>query len=137
VIPASREVVWAAMVEGEEVARWFGPAGFSVPSIEFDPRVGQSYRIEMQPPEGEPFFIAGEFRKVDAPARLAFTFRYEDPDQDDIENTADISLDDRGEATEIRFVQGPFKTEARLDLHNDGWSDTLDKLEGLVSSTRP
>ena len=32
-----------------ELARWWGSEGFSTPSLEFDPSVGENYRIEMQP----------------------------------------------------------------------------------------
>ncbi len=34
--------------------------GFTVPNLEFHPGVGDSYRIEMQPPEGVPFSSDGE-----------------------------------------------------------------------------
>ena len=43
------------------------------------------YRIEMQPPEGDAFYLIGEVREVDPPARLAYTFIWEDPDPDDVE----------------------------------------------------
>ena len=48
-----------------------------MPSLEFEPRVGESYRIEMQPPGGDRFRLAGEFREVDPPSRLAYTFVWE------------------------------------------------------------
>jgi uncharacterized protein YndB with AHSA1/START domain len=38
----------------------------------------------MQPPEGDSFYLTGEFREVDPPARLAYTFVWEDPDPDDV-----------------------------------------------------
>ena len=41
------------------LAEWWGPQGFSIPSIEFAPGVGASYRIEMQPPEGQAFALTG------------------------------------------------------------------------------
>jgi hypothetical protein len=37
-----------------------------------------------------------------------------------------------GDSTEVAFRQGPFKTEARRALHRDGWTDTFDKLEGVL-----
>ena len=83
----------------------------------------------MQPPEGDPFYLTGEFREVDPPARLAFTFVYEDPDPDDVENLVELSFRDLGESTEVVFTQGPFKTEPRRELHRDGWTDTFDRLE--------
>ena len=116
-----------------ELATWWGPEGFAVLSLDFDPRVGESYRIEMQPPDGDPFYLAGEFREVDPPIRLAFMFRYEDPDPDDVENLVELSFRDLGQSTEVVLTQGPFKTEGRRELHSDGWADSLDKLEQVIS----
>lgn len=129
VVPASRSDVFSAFSAADELAKWWGPEGFSVSSLEFSPRVGGRYRIEMQPPEGDSFYLTGEFREVDPPARLAFTFVYEEPDPDDVENLVELSFRDLGESTEITFTQGPFKTEPRLELHRSGWTDSFDKLE--------
>lgn len=134
VLPAAPSVVFAAFSDPNELVKWWGPEGFSTPSLEFDPRVGESYRIEMQRPEGDPFYLAGEFREVDPPARLAYTFVWEDPDPDDVETVAGLSFRDLGESTEVGLTQGPFKTEARRALHRGGWTDGFAKLERLISA---
>jgi uncharacterized protein YndB with AHSA1/START domain len=100
--------------------------------VEFQARVGASYRIEMQPPEGDSFYLTGEFREVDPPTRLAYTFTWEDPDPDDVETLVALSFRDLRGSTEVAFTQGPFKTEARRALHRDGWTDSFDKLERLI-----
>lgn len=133
VLPAAPSLVFEFLSDASRLARWWGPRGFRVASLEFDPRAGESYRIEMQPPEGEAFVLAGTFREVDPPSRLAYTFRWEDPDPDDVENVVDLSFRALGESTEVGFTQGPFKTDARLELHRDGWTDSFDKLEALLS----
>ncbi|MGH2963110.1 MAG: SRPBCC family protein [Pseudonocardiaceae bacterium] len=135
VLPAAPSVVSEAFSDPDEVAKWWGPDGFTVPSLEFDPRVGDTFRIEMQPPEGDPFYLSGEFREVDPHTRLAYTFVWEDPDPDDVETLVELSFRDLGESTEVVFAQGPFKTEARRDLHRDGWTDGFDKLEQFISQT--
>ena len=66
-LPAPRPRVFGACTKPEELAKWWGPQGFTVPSIDFAPRVGSSYRIAMQPPDGELFHLAGEFRHVKTP----------------------------------------------------------------------
>jgi uncharacterized protein YndB with AHSA1/START domain len=132
-LPAARPVVFEAFGDPARLAQWWGPAGFTVPSLDFAPRAGGRYRIEMQPPEGEPFHLSGEFREVDPPARLAFTFAWEDPDPDDVETLAELSFRDRGESTEVALTQGPFRTEARRELHRDGWGDSLDRLERFMT----
>ena len=111
-----------------------GPEGFTAPSVEFDPRVGASYRIEMQPPAGDPFSLTGEFREVDPPARLAYTFAWEPPDPDDVETLVELSFRDLGQSTQVLLTQGPFKTEARRELHRNGWTESLHRLELVISS---
>lgn len=133
-LPAARPIVFDAFADASELARWWGPEGFSVPWLEFNPRVGASYRIEMQPPQGDSFHLTGEFQAVDPPSRLAFTFAWEPPDPDDVETLADLSFRDLGGVTEIAFRQGPFKTDERRALHQGGWSDGFDKLERLLRS---
>ena len=133
VLPAPPSAVFAAFSEPSELAKWWGPHGFTTPSMEFAPRVGRPYRIEMQPPEGDPFYLIGEFREVEPPGRLAFSFVWEDPDPDDVETMVGLSFRDLDGSTEVVLTQGPFKTEARHALHRDGWTDSFEKLEQLVS----
>jgi uncharacterized protein YndB with AHSA1/START domain len=133
VLSASPQAVFAAVTDPAELVNWFGPEGFTMPAADFQPRVGARYRLRMQPPEGEAFFIAGVVHEVDAPSRLVYTFAYENPDPDDIENVVSLSLVDLGGSTELSLVQGPFKTEGRRALHHDGWTDSFDKLERLVA----
>ena len=134
VLPAPPPVVFAAFSDPGQLVKWWGPEGFTTPSLQFEPRVGESYRIEMQPPEGDPFWLTGEFREVDPPARLAFTFVWEDPASDDVETSVALTFRELGESTEVDLEQGPFKTEARRALHRDGWRDSFDKLERLISA---
>jgi len=133
IVPAAPAVVFRSFSDANELAKWWGPRGFTIPSLEFAPRVGEPYRIEMQPPEGDRFNLAGAFRAVDPPARLAYTFVWEEPDPDDVETLVDLRFRNLSEATEVALTQGPFKTEARLALHRDGWTDSLEKLERLVA----
>jgi len=135
VIDAPREVVFRMHTEPELFARWFGPAGFTVSSIEADVRVGGAYRIEMQPSEGDAFFLGGEFVEIDEPARLSYTFRYEEPDPDDRENVVVFSLADVNGSTAVTVDQSPFATDARLALHRQGWTDTLERLAVAVTET--
>ena len=134
VLPTTREVVFAAFTDPDEVAQWWGPEGFTIPSLEFQPRVGERYRIEMQPPEGDSFHLTGEFREVDPPSRLAFTFVWEPANPDDVETLAELSFMDLAGSTAVELTQGPFKTEERRALHRDGWGDSFDELELLLSS---
>ncbi|HEY6638262.1 MAG TPA: SRPBCC domain-containing protein [Solirubrobacterales bacterium] len=131
-LPARRAVVWSAMTDPEELANWWGPSGFTTPSVDFEPRLGESYRIAMQPPDGDVFRLGGEFREVDPPSRLAYTFSWDPPDPHDRETVVMLSLRELGDQTEVELSQGEFATKARLELHEGGWTDSFDKLEELL-----
>jgi len=134
VLPAPRPVVYETFCDPAELAKWWGPKGFTTPCLEFGPRAGGSYRIEMQPLEGDAFHLTGEFREVEPPARLGFTFVWEDPDPDDVETLVALAFRELGDVTEVALTQGPFQTEARRALHRDGWTDSFDRLERLVTA---
>jgi uncharacterized protein YndB with AHSA1/START domain len=128
-LPARPARVFEACTQPEPLAKWWGPRGFTSPSLDLDVRVGGSYRIAMQPPDGELFHLAGEYVEVDPPSRLAYTFRWEEPDPDDQETVVTITLRDAGSETDMSVDQRPFATEARLALHVAGWTDGLERLE--------
>jgi uncharacterized protein YndB with AHSA1/START domain len=133
VLPAPHARVRASFTDAALLSRWWGPRGFSIPAIEFSPVVGASYRIAMQPPEGEAFALTGVFHRVD-PAKLAFTFDWEPADPDDQETLAQLSFRPLGDSTEVHLEQGPFNTRARLALHRDGWTESLDRLAELLAT---
>jgi uncharacterized protein YndB with AHSA1/START domain len=133
VLPAPPSTVFSCLIDPAELAKWWGPQGFTAPSIQLEPKIGGTYRIAMQPPDGEVFHLSGEFRDVDAPARLAYTFRWEEPTPDDRETVVTLSLRDLGGSTALSVDQGAFATEERRALHERGWTEALERLEQLIS----
>lgn len=132
--PAPRTTVCRALTDPGELAKWWGPRGFAAPNIDFDPRVGAGYRIAMQPPDGDLFYLSGVFREVQLPSRLAYTFRWEPPHPNDRETVVTLSLQDRGEKTDVLLTQGQFATQERHALHEAGWTESFDRLEQLLGN---
>jgi uncharacterized protein YndB with AHSA1/START domain len=136
-LDAPRERTFATLTEPTELARWWGPRGFTTPEIELDLRVGGGYRFAMQPPDGDPFHLSGEFLEIDPPSRLVYTFRWDEPDPDDRETVVVLSLRAVDRCTEVSLSHGEFTTEARLALHRAGWTDALEKLSALLPRSGP
>lgn len=132
-LPAAADEVFRAHTTPAELAKWWGPTGFTAPVIELDLRVGGTFRIAMQPPDGEVFHLAGEFLAIEPPNHLAYTFRWEEPDPDDRETSVTLSIDDRGKSSQVTMVQTGFATEARRALHQQGWRESLDRLADLLA----
>jgi uncharacterized protein YndB with AHSA1/START domain len=134
VLRAPVSAVFRACTEPEELAKWWGPRGFTTPAIEMDLRVGGRYRFAMQPPEGDLFHLTGEFREVDPPSRLVYTFVWEPPDPDDRGTLVTLSFREVDGSTEVNLMQGIFATKARQALHEQGWTESFQRLQELLSA---
>ncbi len=77
---APRKLVWQAHTDPKLVVRWMlGPPGWSMPVCEMDVRPGGTYRWRWRSDEdGKEFGFHGDFREVEAPARMVHA-EYYDP----------------------------------------------------------
>lgn len=133
-VPAPPERTFAAFIDPEQLAHWWGPAGFTAPSVELDARVGGAFRIAMLPPDGAVFHLRGEYRELDPPHRLVYTFEWEEPTPDDRETIVTARFRQAGSGTLIVLDQSAFATRERFDLHKAGWTETLDRLQAWLST---
>ena len=62
VLLASPEEVFDACIDPAKLAEWWA-CRVTSPSLELDARAAGSYRITMQPPEGEGFIFAASFAR--------------------------------------------------------------------------
>lgn len=98
-LDAPRERVFAAFTDPEQLARWWGPNGFTNTFQEFDLRPGGTWRFVMHGPNGGDYQNLSEFDEITAPERIVFrhvsppTFRMT------------ITFDDEGGKTRFGFRQ--------------------------------
>jgi uncharacterized protein YndB with AHSA1/START domain len=134
VLRAPRERIFRTLTESAELAKWWGPQGFTTPEIDLDFRVGGHYRFGMRPPDGDLFHLSGEYLEIHPLSRLVYTFRWEEPDPDDRGTVVTLCHGDVRDATEVSLSQGEFATQARIELHRSGWTVSFDKLRELIES---
>ncbi len=73
VFDAPRELVWRAWTEPEQLARWWGPRGWTVPleTITMDVRPGGTFRLtNVNDEDGREVPQEGVYREVAEPERL-------------------------------------------------------------------
>ena len=104
-----------------------GARGIHLPEVTLDVRVGGAPDRDAAS-RGRALPPRRGVVEVRPPSHLAYTFRWEPPDPDDRETVARLALRERAGATEIELTQGPFATEARRELHQAGWTDSLARL---------
>lgn len=73
VIGAPRETVFRAFADQEQLAKWWGPAGFTNTFREFDFRPGGYWRFVMHGPDGTDYTNESVFDEIVVPERIVFT----------------------------------------------------------------
>ncbi len=100
-----------------------------------DLRVGGRYRFEMRDPDGKSHIVIGEYREIDAPTRLVFTWAWESEQAEDTQETlVSLLLREQGKATEMLLTHKRFPSERSRELHNQGWAGCLARLEQLLAA---
>jgi uncharacterized protein YndB with AHSA1/START domain len=138
-IAASREKVFRAWTEPQELMKWWQPNGFTAPSAEIDLREGGRYRIAMQPHKGPLRYLCGQYLEVRPPERLVMTWSSEgSPLHDGYESLLTVEFISRGaETTEVTLTHERLPGQYVRDF-DAGWLSTLDRLgEYLGTQANP
>ena len=135
---APRDLVWRAWSNPEILVLWMGPVEWPAVSATSDFRVGGAWRICLRSPTtGENLWQGGVYTEIDAPRRLAFTFKWDDSHEDgppvDTQVTVDLSETLDGQ-TIMDFTHEGLKSEQSLTGHRHGWSSTADRLEAWLAA---
>jgi uncharacterized protein YndB with AHSA1/START domain len=94
-----REDVFKAWTERDRAVRWWGPKGFTTPSLEIDLRPGGAWRGTMRSRDGTNYHHHGVFHEIVEPERLVFTFIWDH--QPDDEELVTVTFGERDGKTEM------------------------------------
>ena len=139
VLDAPRELVFKAWTDPKQVAKWWGPNGFTSPVCEVDARAGGTIRIDMRGPDGRVYPMRGVFTELVEPERIVFTSAALDGDGKplfEIENT--VTLEKQGTKTKqtmrarvLNRTAGAAPYLAGMDI---GWTQSLERLAAYVAA---
>ena len=105
IIKAPRQRVFDAWTQPEHLKHTGGERSPRGPTeiAEVDLRVGGRYRLGMQRPEraAGPYVCFGEFREINEPERLVYTWSWEPPGMEVGETLVTVEFLDQGASTEI------------------------------------
>lgn len=151
VFDAPVEKVWKYYTEPEFVKKWWGPEGFSAPSIKIDLRVGGKYIYAMHGPAGSEWdrdmYSAGVFKEIIPNKKLVMTDYFSDEDGNMIEpssegqdpnfpkeNTWTALFEEVGNKTKLTTIYPLPEDEKQREAilksgMKEGWNSSLNKLE--------
>jgi len=135
-IGATPERVFEALTRAEDVLRWWGEPPNKMSVWEADVRVGGKWRAEGTMKDGKPYVAEGEYTEVEAPHRLALTWR---PDWDaphETRVTYMLEAIEGGTRLTLRH-QGFAGRVAACRNHTSGWARVLGWLEADLRPVAP
>jgi uncharacterized protein YndB with AHSA1/START domain len=125
-IRASVDRVFEAWTDPVQLRAWWGPRPVTCSDAEVDLRSGGRYRIVNALPDGKTVVIHGEFRVVEAPRRLVYTWCMGESGESSL---VTVRFEPRGEHTDVVVVHEDIPSEPVRDSHEKGWLGCLDGLE--------
>lgn len=135
---APRELVFELWTHPEHAVQWMGPRDYPASKFEQDLRVGGKWRgcLKGGPDSHEPggeLWQGGEYREVQPPEKLVFTFQWDDGP----ETVVTVILSESGEGkTRMVFHQTPFEDAGNRDGHISGWNSSFDRLADALRQNK-
>jgi uncharacterized protein YndB with AHSA1/START domain len=133
-IKATVARIFAAITDPQQVTAWWGNGDtYRCERMEQDFRVGGAWRTVGHGKDGKPFAVEGEYRVIDPPHTLEYTWRHDWGTRTDEETLVRFELSDRGDGvTHLRVVHSGFADPNVSDDHADGWTRVLGWLRDYV-----
>ncbi len=151
IFDAPIELVWKAWTTPEMIKKWWGPEGFSAPSIKIDLRAGGKYIYAMQGPKGSKWdmvmYSSGVYKEIVPQEKIVSTDFFSDEkgnkvDPKEYGQSADapdemtvIVLFEEidGGKTKLSIIYPLPKNEAQAEAMlksgmQEGWNSSLNKL---------
>jgi uncharacterized protein YndB with AHSA1/START domain len=132
--------LYKAWTDATQLAVWWGPYGFTNPFCQWEARPGGKIYIEMTSPDGMVFPVKGIFHEVESLTKIVFTSEaFEDEKgncQLQVLNTV-VFTPGKGQFTmEAKLVKATPVVKESLDGMRQGWNQSLDKLEELLTKIK-
>lgn len=142
VFDAPRRLVFKAWTDESQVAKWWGPKGFTTPLCKLDAHPGGAIRIDMRAPNGVVYPMGGRFIEIVEPEKLVFTTTaIEDKDgRPLLETIVTVTFAEEEGKTKltvhVRVTKAGPEASSALAGMEQGWTETVSRLESFVITLR-
>lgn len=132
VLTTSPEKVYRAFVEGDALAKWLPPNGFTCTVHQFEAKVGGTFKMSFRNfTTGDSHSFGGEYLELVPGERLRYTDRFDDPNlPGEIQVT--VTLKKVSVGTEIDITQTGIPDVIPVEACYLGWQESLRNLAKLV-----
>jgi len=137
VLRASPEKVYRAFLDGDAMAKWLPPNGFTGKVHHIDAKVGGTYKMSFTNfSSGKSHSFGGTFLELTPHQHIRYTDKFDDPNMPgEIQTT--ITLKQVSVGTELNVVQEGVPGVIPAEACYLGWQDSLALLAKLVEAEIP
>lgn len=149
VFDAPRELIWKAWTDPEEAKKWWGPKGFTAPSVTIDLRVGGTYHNCMRGPGPDgvvrDFWSTGIYKEIDPQKRLVCTDSFADEKGNvvpashygmagdfPLEMLVTVTFAERSGHTVMTLRHDGLPAGEMQEMTRQGWNESFDKLAQVL-----
>ena len=126
VIAATPERLFELWTDPEELAKWWGPEGFTTPTYAMDVRPGGRWHTTMRRPDGSEHVVSGIYRAIEPPKRLVFTWGWDDDaGMRGHETEVTVTFEPAPGGTRMTLVQQTFIDTDSRNRHQHGWGSSF------------
>ena len=137
IFDAPISLVWQAWTDGEHIAKWSAPRGFTIPHSEGDLGPGGKLRCCMRGSDGRELWLGGVYREIVEEELLVMTHAWDDErGRPGPETIVTVRFEGLGGKTKVTLRQTGFDSIQSRDGHAGGWDECLDLLAGHLATMR-
>ena len=137
-INASAERLFDAWTKPELMKKWFHAGEkMTTPMAETDLKVGGAWKLEMQDSKDKIYPCFGQYKLIDRPHKLVFTWSPSSGKDDYMTTVTLIFKKVSDNVTELTLTHEGLRNEKEFKGHNDGWDGCLGSLEKWANADSP
>jgi uncharacterized protein YndB with AHSA1/START domain len=137
VLAARPEKVYRAFLDGDAMAKWLPPNGFTCTVHHMEPKVGGTFRMSFKNfTTGNGHSFGGEYLELVPHERIRYTDRFDDPNLPGVIHVT-VRLKAVSVGTEIDIEQSGLPAVIPLEACYVGWQQSLAQLALLVEPEIP
>ena len=132
VLRAPPDRVYRAFLDGDAMAKWLPPYGFTAKMHHLDAKVGGTFRMSFTNfTTGQSHAFGGEYLELLPNERLRYTDKFDDPNLPGVMHVT-VTLKAVLVGTEIHITQAGIPSVIPLEMCTLGWQESLAQLATLV-----
>jgi uncharacterized protein YndB with AHSA1/START domain len=132
VLATKPEKVYRAFVEGDALAKWLPPNGFTCTVHSLDAKVGGTFKMSFRNfTTGHSHSFGGSYLELKPGERLRYTDKFDDPNMPG-EMTVTVMLKAVSVGTEVNITQEGIPDLIPVEACYLGWQESLRNLAKLV-----